>query len=65
MVQEYEARIAGLERLVGKQALELEFPRGGSAVRTTVEKRAHVRHHRPQGLSVAEGCRVMGITRST
>ncbi len=28
MVQEYEARIAALERLVGKQALELEFPRG-------------------------------------
>ena len=28
MVQEYEARIAALERLVGKQALELEFLRG-------------------------------------
>ena len=25
IVQEYEARIAALERLVGKQALELEF----------------------------------------
>ena len=25
MMQEYEARIAALERLVGKQALELEF----------------------------------------
>ena len=28
MVQEYEARIAALERLVGRQALEFEFPRG-------------------------------------
>jgi transposase-like protein len=28
MVQEYEARIAALERLVGKQALELEFLKG-------------------------------------
>ena len=28
MVQEYEARIAALERLVGRQALELEFLRG-------------------------------------
>jgi transposase len=28
MMQEYEARIAGLERLVGKQALELEFLKG-------------------------------------
>jgi transposase-like protein len=28
MLQEYEARIAALERLVGKQALELKFLRG-------------------------------------
>ena len=28
VIQEYEARIAALERLVGKQALELEFLRG-------------------------------------
>ena len=28
MVQEYEARIAALERLVGKQALELDFLKG-------------------------------------
>jgi hypothetical protein len=28
MIQEYEARIASLERLVGKQALELEFLKG-------------------------------------
>jgi transposase len=28
MVQDYEARIAALERLVGKQALELEFLKG-------------------------------------
>jgi transposase-like protein len=28
LIQEYEARIAALERLVGKQALELEFLNG-------------------------------------
>ena len=28
LTQEYEARIAALERLVGKQALELEFLKG-------------------------------------
>lgn len=28
MIQAYEARIAALERLVGKQALELEFLKG-------------------------------------
>jgi transposase-like protein len=30
LVQAYEARIAALERLVGKQALELEFLKGAS-----------------------------------
>jgi transposase len=30
LIQVYEARIAALERLVGKQALELEFLRGAS-----------------------------------
>ena len=29
LVEQYEARIAALERLVGKQALELEFLKGG------------------------------------
>lgn len=43
LIQQYEARIAALERLVGKQALELEFlkgalqntprPRNGSTLR--------------------------------
>ena len=28
IIQEYESRIAALERLVGKQALELEFQKG-------------------------------------
>lgn len=31
LIQEYEARIAALGRLVGKQALELEFPKGDYA----------------------------------
>jgi hypothetical protein len=31
LIQVYEARIAALERLVGKQALQLEFLRGASA----------------------------------
>jgi transposase len=29
LLQQYEARIAALERLVGKQSLELEFLKGG------------------------------------
>lgn len=30
LIQTYEARIAALERLVGKQALELEFLKGAA-----------------------------------
>src|SRR3989337_1719148 len=38
MMQEYEARIAALERLVDKQALELEFLKG--AVKSAVRPRS-------------------------
>jgi transposase-like protein len=38
MIQEYEARIAALERLVGKQALELEFLKG--AQKSTLRPRS-------------------------
>jgi hypothetical protein len=64
LIQAYEARIAALERLVGKQALELEFLRG-LGKRSAHEKHAYIRHHRPRGLSIAQGCRLMGIARST
>jgi transposase len=48
VVQQDEARIAALERLVGKQALELEFLR---RIRETHrgEKRAYIRNFRPAG----------------
>ena len=59
LVQAYEARIAALERLVGKQALELEFLKGGATLRTAAEKRACVRDRRPRGISVARGCKLM------
>lgn len=65
LVQAYEARIAALERLVGKQALELELPQRGLSASDHGRKHAHVRDRRPRGLSVAEGCRPMGIARST
>ena len=60
LIQAYEARIAALERLVGKQALELEFLKGASASAPLAEKRAYIRDYRPRSLSVAEGCRLMG-----
>ena len=65
VLADYEARIAALERLVGKLALENEFLKGGLAARSPAEKREHVRCCRPRGLSVAEGSRLMGLARST
>ena len=65
VLADYEARIAALERLVGKLALENEFLKGASRHVSPAEKREHVRCCRPRGLSVAEGCRLMGLARST
>jgi hypothetical protein len=65
LLERYEARIAALERLVGKQALELESLKGALKKRTPAKKREHVRRCRPPGLSVAEGRRLAGILRST
>ena len=47
----YEARIAALERLVGKQALELEFLKGALKSAPPRKKRDYIRHHRPGGVS--------------
>ena len=41
MIQEYEARIAALERLVGKQALELAFQKGAPETHPGREARLH------------------------
>lgn len=65
LVQEYEARIAALKRLIGRQALEPEFLKRGSEKHTPAETREHIRNHRLRGPSIAEGCRLMGIARST
>lgn len=48
----YEARIAALERLVGRQAFELELTQRSAAKRSAAEKRAYIRDCRPRGLSI-------------
>ena len=53
LLETYEARIAALERLVGKQALELEHSQGGSTATTSAEKRDHIRNHDKFGVAVA------------
>src|SRR4029078_3701461 len=39
-------------------------PKGGSEKRTAAEKREYIRHCRPRRVSIAEGCRLLGIGRS-
>lgn len=55
LLQTYEARIAALERLVGRLALELDFLKGSPAM-TRSGKREHVRYRWPKGISAAAGC---------
>src|SRR6516162_8857813 len=64
LLQEYEAKIVALERMVGRSARN-RVPKGGSEKRSTAEKCEYIRHCRPRGVSIAEGCRLMGIARST
>ena len=64
LLQQYEARIAVLELLVGRQALEIEFLKG--AQKTGRRPEAHLRPSLPpRGMSVTRGCVLMGLPRST
>ena len=65
VLADYEARIAA-SRAPRRQARARErIFKGGLAARPPAEKRQHIRYCRPRGLSVAEGCRLMGLARST
>ena len=66
LLQEYEARIAALERLVGRSAGAGDrVSKGGAEKHSAGEKRDYVRRCRPDSMSVARGCRLMGVPRST
>lgn len=54
------ARTPGGQAGAGARASE-----AGAALRGHAEKQAYLRHHWPRGLSVAQGCRLMGIARCT
>lgn len=67
LIQEYEARIAALERLVGKQALELEFPKGAlkSAPRPIdgLHPRSSARRSLPRRRMPADGDAALDLLR--
>ena len=65
LLQEYEAKIAALERMVGRQALEIELLKGALKHAPSAEKRNYLNRHRASGISVSRGCELMGLSRST
>src|SRR3984893_3897650 len=65
LLQEYEAKICGVGAHGWPPSARNRVPKGGSEKRTAAEKREYIRHCRPRGVSIAEGCRLMGIGRST
>ena len=65
LIQEYEAKIAALERMVGQAGAGDRAAKGGFEARTPAEKRDYLRGHRPGGISVSRGCELMGLPRST
>jgi hypothetical protein len=65
LLKQYEARIAALERMVGRLALENDLLKKSIADLAPSQRSRIFRDHRPRGLSVAAGCRVMGLAHST
>src|SRR5271170_6553914 len=66
-VQKYEAGVFDEDAAAADllQQYGARVCKGGCEKRTPAEKREYVRHCQPPGLSIAEGCRLMGIARST
>ena len=65
LLQEYEAKNR-CPRAPGRPAGAGDrVSKRGSEKRTPAEKRDYIRDCRPDGLSIAQGCRLMGLPRST
>ena len=65
LLGEYETRIAALERLVGRQALEIEFLKGAQKSAPSPRNVPTSGTSGPAGLSIERGCALMGLSRST
>jgi len=64
LLTEYEARIAALERLVGRQALEIEFQKGALKNAAAPRNATTSAITGPPDLSIERGCALMGLPRS-
>ena len=64
-IAQYERKIAELERTVGQLTMELDLLKKGGAIGTPVQRRELLHRERPEAVSVARGCRIMKLARST
>src|SRR6202521_1523398 len=64
-IAQYERKIAELERKVGQLTLEDDLLKKGAAVGTPAQRRELLYRERPEAISVARGCRIMRLARST
>jgi hypothetical protein len=51
--------------MVGRLTMDLDFLKGALKKTTVDDKRSYVDRQRPAGLSVARGCELMNLARST
>ncbi len=65
IVREYEARIASAERKVGLFTMENELLKKIGRCGPASDLREVLHRHRPRGVSVSRGRRVMGVSRSS
>ena len=65
LLQEYEAKIAALGRIVGRQALEIELLKGALKHAPRPKGRSTSVVTGPRGVSARRGCELMGLARST
>lgn len=63
-VKKLQTQVAKLEQMIGKLTMELYFKKR-ERIPTTEEKRGFIHHYRSLFESIKEGCRLMGIKRST
>lgn len=64
-IAEYETKIAELERKVGQLTMEVDLLKKGGALGTPAERREFLDRERSPAISIAGGCRVMKLARST
>jgi putative transposase len=65
MIDEYEQKIATLERKVGQLTMEVDLLKKNTATPVREHQRELIHRQRPRGCSIRGGCKVINLPRST